>query len=121
MVSASAINSTDNRSLFAKIIGGIRVEAQTPSVCQITGPIATAAAKKISYIKINTTSNGQSVYFSSKVKNDMKYITPDVGSNNGNGSHNGGFWKAASSVENLGSKTTRTGTFNQDLTIRIGD
>jgi len=51
----------------------------------------------------------------------MKYITPDVGSSDGLGSHNGGFWKAASSPENLGSKTTRTGTFNEDLTIRIGD
>ena len=35
--------------------------------------------------------------------------------------HNGGTWKRATSVANLGSKRTRTGTFNATLTPRIGD
>jgi Novel toxin 21 len=33
----------------------------------------------------------------------------------------GGAWKAVNSVANLGSKTTRLGTYNENLTVRIGD
>ena len=43
------------------------------------------------------------------------YISPDVDG------HKGGVWKAAGAVGNLRSITTRTGTFNKDLTVRIGD
>ena len=35
-------------------------------------------------------------------------------------SHSGGIWKAASSIAGLLSKDTKTGTFNWDLSIRIG-
>jgi Novel toxin 21 len=42
-------------------------------------------------------------------------ISPDVDS------HNGDAWKAANSVANLGSKTTRLGPYNENLTVRIGD
>lgn len=54
-------------------------------------------------------SHDQLVY---KYKN--KYITPDVDS------HNGGIWKMADSVKNLGSRKTRLGTYNENLE-RIGD
>ena len=50
----------------------------------------------------------------------MQYISHDVGSRNGLGPHNGGFWKAASSIKNLALKTTRTGTFDKSLKIKIG-
>jgi Novel toxin 21 len=50
----------------------------------------------------------------SKIKG-LTYISPDVDS------HNGGTWKAASSVENLAKKETRLGTYNEDLTVRVGD
>lgn len=72
-------------------------------------------AKKMGYIKVNERSNNQAVYFKSSAKSDLKYISPDVDS------HNGGYWKAASSVSNLGSKSTRSGTYNEDLSRRIGD
>jgi hypothetical protein len=76
---------------------------------------ATAAATKLGYSKTNELSNGQAVYMVTKASaiKGLTYITPDVDS------HNGGAWKAASSVANLGSK--RLGTYNENLTVRIGD
>jgi len=53
-------------------------------------------------------------------KKGNKYITPDVGSGNGMGSHNGGVWKMADSVKKLGSRTTRLGTYDANLN-RIGN
>lgn len=44
-----------------------------------------------------------------KAPRDKRYITFD------NTSHIGGSWKAADSVKNLGSKNTRTGTFDVNL------
>ncbi len=71
---------------------------------------ATAAATNLGYSKINELSKGQAVY-----KRGNDYITRDIDG------HNGGAWKRATSVANLGSKTTRTGTYSADLTIRVGD
>ncbi len=78
---------------------------------------ATAAATKLGYIKTKDISNGQAVYMVTKTSTvkGLTYISPDADS------HNGGAWKAASSVANLGSKTTRLGTYNENLTVRIGD
>jgi hypothetical protein len=78
---------------------------------------ATAAATKLGYVKTKDISNGQAVYMVTKTSTvkGLTYISPDVDS------HNGGAWKAASSVANLGSKTTRLGTYNENLTVRIGD
>jgi len=45
---------------------------------------------------------------------EPKYITPD------RDGHNNGAWKGASSVKNLGSKKTRSGTYDANLK-RIGD
>lgn len=70
-------------------------------------------AKKLDYIKINERSHGQAVYYNSKAPNELRYITRDIDQ------HNGGFWKAASSVKNLGNKTTRSGTYNEHL-IKVG-
>lgn len=77
---------------------------------------ATQKATELGYVKIKERSSGQPIYKatkSAKVKG-LPYITPDVDS------HNGGAWKAATSVERLGSKTTRLGTYDANLT-RIGD
>ncbi|MBJ2157798.1 toxin C-terminal domain-containing protein [Variovorax sp. IB41] len=53
----------------------------------------------------------QPVYFNPNAKEEEeRFIMPDVGSGDGSGSHNGGFWKAASAPEELGKKTTRSGT-----------
>jgi len=79
----------------------------------MTTPEATAAAKRLGYEKINQTSHGQPVYQSTNGKSP-KYITPDVDS------HNGGVWKGANTVDALGSKNTRLGTYDVNLN-RIGD
>jgi Novel toxin 21 len=78
---------------------------------------ATASATKLGYVKTKEISNRQAVYMVTKASTvkGLTYISPDVDS------HNGGAWKAANSVANLGSKTTRLGTYNEDLTVRVGD
>ncbi len=70
---------------------------------------ATEAARKLGFNKIKETSHGQPIF-----KKGNKYITPDVDS------HNGGVWKMADSVKNLGSRSSRMGTYDANLN-RIGD
>lgn len=81
---------------------------------------ATRAANKIGYVKTGFLSSGQAVYQATKSTpsgtiKGLTYITPDVDS------HNGGAWKAAKSVVGLGSKVSRLGTYNVNLTVRIGN
>ncbi|MCT6590895.1 toxin C-terminal domain-containing protein [Pantoea dispersa] len=71
-------------------------------------------ASKLGYSEINEKSHGQPVSVNKKAPNKLRYITPDVDQ------HNGGFWKAADSVKNPGSRRTRTGKFDMDLNM-IGD
>jgi hypothetical protein len=75
----------------------------------MTTPEATAAAKQLGFEKIHQTSHREAIYTNGKV-----YITLD------NTSHNGGVWKMARTIEDLGSKETRMGTYDADLN-RIGD
>jgi filamentous hemagglutinin len=56
----------------------------------------------------NASSHGQQVFTNGKF-----FITQDVDS------HAGGVWKGANSVAGLGSKSTRAGTYDNDLN-RIG-
>ncbi|MBP1999097.1 RHS repeat-associated protein [Paenibacillus shirakamiensis] len=97
------------------ITGGTKVEStyRLKLDLQLFGRMnsqaAEAAAKKLGYTKTNFYSNGAPVF-----RKGNKYITPDVDS------HIGGVWKMADSVKNLGSKSTRKGTYNKDLK-RIGD
>lgn len=70
---------------------------------------ATEAAKNLGFRKTNFRSHGQPVYTDGR-----RYITPDVDG------HNGGVWKMADSVRNLGRKNTRTGTFDGKLK-KVGD
>ena len=83
---------------------------------QDSGPVfktdaeAGQAAREMGYTKTNYRSNGQAVF-----KKGNRYITRDVDG------HNGGAWKVAlKKPENLGSKSTREGTWNKDLTIKVG-
>lgn len=76
---------------------------------RMTNKQATEVAKELGYEKTNYISNGQPVF-----KKGNRYITPDVDS------HNGGIWKMADSVKNLGSRKSRMGTYNANLE-RIGD
>jgi len=70
---------------------------------------AAQAAEKLGFQRIKETSKGQAVFSDGK-----RFITRDVDG------HNGGAWKAADSVKDLGSKTTRSGTFDTNFD-RIGD
>ncbi len=85
------------------------------NIRKISGPFfktteeATALAKKLGYQKIKENIHGQAIY-----KKGKKYITPDVDG------HNGGAWKMAKSVKDLGSDATRKGTFNWSLSEKVG-
>ncbi|MCB9229217.1 MAG: hypothetical protein H6618_06360 [Deltaproteobacteria bacterium] len=70
---------------------------------------ASTKAKELGFEKIKERVNGQPVYRKGK-----EYITRDVDG------HNGGAWKKANSVKDLGKKETRSGTYDADLN-RIGD
>ena len=80
---------------------------------------ATEAAKVAGFERVpgGVLVHGQAVYYNSKTK---KYISRDVGSNDGGGAHIGGVWKEADSVAKLGSKETRNGTLDANMK-RIGD
>ena len=84
--------------------------------CSGTNKSTKNLAKELGYSKVRgQQSHGKAIYYNPKATVDMRYISYD------GTSHNGGTWRAASSIADLGSKTTRTGTFNWDLTTRIGD
>lgn len=54
-------------------------------------------------------------YGKQKVYTDGKrYISPDIDQ------HNGGYWKLACKISDLWRKSTRVGTYNEDLSIRLG-
>ena len=76
----------------------------------LTGKQQSDLAEWLGYKKIPDRSNGQAIF-----QKGNKYISYDVDG------HNGGVWKSAGSIKDLGSKNTRDGTFNYDLTQRIGD
>jgi hypothetical protein len=80
---------------------------------------ATKKATELGYVKIKEISNGQAVYEKTKksrvVIAQVDYISRDVDG------HNGGAWKGAIKVAKLGKRETRSGTYNADLSKRIGD
>ena len=72
-------------------------------------------AKELGYSKVKgQQSHGQAIFTNKKAPSEVRYITADIDS------HNGGFWKGASSIKKLGSKSTRFGTYDRFLR-RIGD
>ncbi|AZZ75845.1 hypothetical protein CCX46_11975 [Pseudomonas sp. RU47] len=75
-----------------------------------TNAEAQQAAKKLGFEKINETIHGGQAIF----KKGKYYITRDIAG------HVGGAWKMADSVKSLGSKKTRSGTYDINLN-RIGD
>ncbi|PMO97116.1 hypothetical protein BCS89_10780 [Vibrio splendidus] len=78
---------------------------------------ATEAAKKLGFEKTKFKTHNETVFYNKKKK---FYMSRDVGSGDGNGAHNGGVWKMAKSVKDLGSKKTRLGTYDANLN-KIGD
>ncbi|MDR1063478.1 MAG: toxin C-terminal domain-containing protein, partial [Azoarcus sp.] len=65
---------------------------------------AAEAATAAGYKRVNETVHGQAVF-----ERNGQYITRDVDG------HNGGAWKVANSVKNLGSKATRIGTLDANF------
>ena len=81
-----------------------------------TNSEANKLASDLGYSKVNgKTSHGQSVFYNSKASSELRYISAD------SDSHSGGAWKAARSIDRLYRKETRSGTYNWDLSERIGD
>lgn len=67
-------------------------------------------AKNLGFERTGARSHGQPVY-----RRGNEYVSPDVDR------HNGGIWKKATGdAANLRNKTTRDGTFNEDLTEMVG-
>jgi hypothetical protein len=96
-------------------LGGKEKAATENERRALSGPVfkttkeATLVAESLGFQRVSETVNGQAVYQQGK-----RFITRDVDG------HNGGAWKMADSIKNLGSKETRMGTYSIDL-IRIGD
>ena len=97
-------------------VGEPAVDALASALRVLEGPVfkttkeATQAAEALGYKRTNETINGQAVYTDGK-----SFISRDVDG------HNGGAWKVADSIKQLGAKDTRIGTFNADLTKKIGN
>jgi len=84
--------------------GGSNASRAGGEAVKITTKEATVMAEKLGFTKTNYESSGEAVF-----KKGNRYITLDKKS------HNGGIWKMADSVKNLGSKPTRMGTYDKDL------
>ena len=82
----------------------------TPEPIYKTTKEAKQAAEILDFKKINESVHGGQAVF----KRGKDYITRDLDG------HNEGAWKMADSVKALGSRETRSGTYNIDLK-RIGD
>ncbi|WP_252178433.1 toxin C-terminal domain-containing protein [Endozoicomonas sp. 4G] len=102
----------DRHKEWQEHYGGREDHEQSSAASQpfykITQQAATAASK-LGFIKIEEKVHGQAVF-----KRGNLYITRDIDS------HSGGVWKMATSVKNLGARSTRLGTYDQNLS-RIGD
>lgn len=70
----------------------------------LTASQVTQMAERVGYRATNQTLRGQRVF-----TNGKNYILKDIDS------HAGGLWKMADTIRGLGSKTTRTGTYDYDL------
>ncbi|MEG5048308.1 S8 family serine peptidase, partial [Microcoleus sp. B4-C1] len=83
----------------------------------LTNDEAFALAKKLGFTerippqKTGGLSHNQPMFKNKKGET----ISQDIGSNNGTGSHNGGVWKKRDK------NTKRLGTYNEDISVRIGD
>lgn len=107
----SGVGNTMARSILGAVDDGARVGIGEVNLQLFASNTtnAVAEAKRLGFQKTNYRSHGQAVF-----KKGRMYITPDVDG------HNGGVWKAAGSVKDLGSKSTRWGTYDANLN-RIGD
>jgi len=75
-----------------------------------TGKEAALVAEELGFVKIPEMIKGQAVF-----RNGNRYISRDIDG------HINGAWKMADSVKNLGAKSTRLGTYDATLKVRMGD
>jgi filamentous hemagglutinin len=99
-------------ALLGSVLGGMRPSGVGGSAGAVfkTNKEAKLAAESLGFGRIKETVHGGQVVY----KNGNLYITRDMDG------HNGGAWKMAASVKDLGSKNTRLGTYDTNLN-RIGD
>lgn len=77
------------------------------NACGMNNSEAKSAAKELGYTKVKgVTSHGNAVFVNYKAPSYLRYITADTDG------HIGGAWKAASTIQNLASKSTRSGTYD---------
>lgn len=75
--------------------------------CGMSNKEATTAAKELGYSKVTgASSHGNAVFTNPKAAKAVRFITSDADG------HLGGVWKAADTIANLGSKATRSGTYD---------
>ncbi len=112
----SAMNPPGQRTMTAVRSLESRVETLRTTPFTTNGEAA-RTAEQLGYSQVrNRLSHGQAVF-----TNGVNFISRDVPSSSTGRSHNGGVWKMADSIRALGSRDTRLGTYNRDLTDRIGD
>ena len=113
LVVGTSLNGASKGKALEKIneiVGNKTISRSSGPIFRTTAE-AVVEATRLGYSKVNGTSSGQAVFYNSKTG---LYITRDVDG------HNGGAWKAAKSIADLGSKGTRKGTYDINMN-RIGD
>ncbi|MDE6693752.1 MAG: toxin C-terminal domain-containing protein, partial [Muribaculaceae bacterium] len=106
MLSSGAKNMSENKGhLDSSTIrpGQVSNGNQTITITTKKGRITIKVPKGYRLVKGHTNSNQKILY------NGKNYITPDVDK------HVGGVWKSAKTKEALNSKSTRLGTYDEDL------
>lgn len=80
----------------------------------VPSPETTKLAKELGYKKINERGKHNRPIYERKKGKGPRFISPD------RASHNGGYWKGASTIEELRHKFSRSGTYDENLN-KIGD
>ena len=73
------------------------------------------AAEELGYRDTNQRIGKEPIFYNGKT-----YIYQDIGSSNNMEPHNGTVWKQARSIADLGSNKIRRGTYNADVTTKVG-
>lgn len=79
------------------------------------GPFPNEAAARVQAEAMGFQDTGTSSHNARVYRQGRNYISRDLDS------HHGGAWKLARNPRHLGNPNQRFGTYNKDLTVRIGD
>ena len=105
------ITGTTDLLVDIGIIEGLHIGELQPLSANscMTNAQADAAAAALGYTRVaNEYSHGSPIYYNKK--GNPRYITPD-----NTGHLDGAVWKGASTIDNLASKETRSGTYDAEL------